>query len=352
MNDEIRSGRLTTVEIATNRDQSGWDATAARLEGGSFYHRFAWKFVNEQAFGHSSIYLIARRDGGIAGILPLTLVSTRLFGTILCSVPFVNYGGPCAETADVADSLIEQAKWCVRDSRADRLELRCTREFPVGVQPSVRKVSMVVPLEPDPDRLWSTFTPKHRNNVRRSQKGGLVVESGRLELLDDFYFVMERAWRDLGTPLYERGYFERILVAFPEETRIFVCRHEGRPVAAALNGYCSGTVEGLWNGSVGEARNLYANYALYWEMIRDACVGGYSRYHLGRSTVDSGAEEFKSRWHSERRQLYWYSWSADGHAAERIEVDSPKYRLAIRTWKRLPLPVTRYFGPRFARGIP
>jgi FemAB-related protein (PEP-CTERM system-associated) len=295
---------------------------------------------------------MARKGDEVAGILPLTLVASRLFGRILCSLPFVNFGGPCAESADVASQLVAHAREYARRNSIDRVELRCTRPVNAGVEPSTGKVSMTVRLVPDPERLWMQFTSKHRNNVRRAQKNNLSVEAGRFDLLDDFYSVMERSWRELGTPLYSRCYFEQVLSAFPAEIRIFVCRYRGRPVAAALNAYADGVVEGLWNGSIGESRNLYPNYALYWEMIRDACIGGFARFHLGRSTAASGAEEFKSRWNAERRQLYWYAWSPDGGAADRIAADNPRYRLAITAWRRLPLVVTRLVGPRLARCIP
>lgn len=295
---------------------------------------------------------MARRGGAVAGILPLTLVSSRLFGRILCSLPFVNFGGPCAESTDVAAQLVAYAMEYARKNSIDRVELRCTRAVDAGVEPATSKVSMTVHLAPDPEQLWMRFTSKHRNNVRRAQRNRLSVESGRFELLDDFYSVMERSWRELGTPLYSLRYFEQVLAAFPAEIRIFICRHRGKPVAAALNAYADGIVEGLWNGSVGESRGLYPNYALYWEMIRDACIGGFARYHLGRSTAASGAEDFKSRWNAERRQLYWYAWSPRGRAAARIAPDNPRYRLAIHAWRRLPLAVTRMVGPGLARCIP
>jgi FemAB-related protein (PEP-CTERM system-associated) len=346
------SGRSEVVEIATSADASDWDAALAGLSNSSFYHRYAWRQVNEDGLGHPSTYLIARRGTQVAGILPLTLVSSRLFGRILCSLPFVNFGGPCADSASVSRLLVERAKAHARAEAADCLELRCTNENDIGVEPTLRKVSMVIPLEADPDRLWSRFTPKHRKNVRRAQKNDLAVVSGRHELLPDFYSVMERAWRDLGTPFYGREYFERILAAFPEETRIFLCSHRHKPVAAALVGYFDRTVEGLWNGSVAEARTLSANYVLYWEMIRDACERGFVRFHLGRSTSASGAEEFKSRWCAEKRQLYWYAWSPCGRPILQVNVENPRYRLGIQTWKRLPLPVTRIVGPCLARWIP
>jgi predicted N-acyltransferase len=149
-----------------------------------------------------------------------------------------------------------------------------------------------------------------------------------------------------------RSYFEKILKTFPEQTRIFVCSRRGEPVAVALNGHFGDTVEGMWAGGTSQSRMLQANYVLYWEMIQEACRRGFQKFHLGRSTADSGAEDFKRKWNAEAHQLYWYSHRPDGSPPAEINVDNPKYRLAISAWQRAPLWFTRIVGPGIARGIP
>jgi predicted N-acyltransferase len=178
------------------------------------------------------------------------------------------------------------------------------------------------------------------------------VESGGIELLDTFYSLMEESWRDLGTPLYRKSYFRRVLETFPKETIIFVAYHEGSPVATGLNGGSRDTFEGMWAAGSGAHRDLQANYVLYWEMIQHACRAGYSRYHLGRSTAGSGSESFKSRWMAEPKQLYWSYHLAGAEELPNLNPENPKYDLAIRIWRRLPMAITRVVGPRIARSIP
>jgi hypothetical protein len=131
-----------------------------------------------------------------------------------------------------------------------------------------------------------------------------------------------------------------------------VCRLNGEPVAVAFNGYFAGTVEGMWAGTTQAGHDLHANYVLYWEMIKDACERGYRRYHLGRSTAGSGAEQFKKKWNAEVRQLYWYYYRPDGSEATPVNVNHPVYRVGITAWRKLPLWVTRAVGPSLARVIP
>ena len=171
-------------------------------------------------------------------------------------------------------------------------------------------------------------------------------------MLSAFYGVLQRSWRDLGTPIYSPDYFKAILDAFPTQTRIFVCDHGGEPVAVAFNGYFGGKVEGMWAGTTPAGHDLHANYVLYWEMIKEACERGCKRFHLGRSTAGSGAELFKKKWNAETSQLYWYYYRPAGDFKPVLNVNHPSFQLGIAAWRRMPLWATRMVGPRLARVIP
>ena len=344
-----------TVTSAGDNLQSRWDAFVASRAEGPFYHLFDWKRLNMEAFGHRGEYLVAQRDGAIEGVLPLVFVTSPVFGRILCSVPFMNYGGPVAATPEAAATLTAHAIELSDGLYADYLELRCARPLSTDMQVSLRKVSMTIELDRDPKKLWQGFSTHHRKNLRRALKNGLDVSVGGIELLDPFYRVLELSWRTLGTPLYAKHYFRRVLEVFPQNTHVYICRHRGAPAAVALVGHFNGNVEGLWAGCDPALRRLQPNYVLYWEMIQHACNAGYGRFHLGRSTTKSGAEEFKAKWNAQAHQLYWYFHRpkiGEGGRLPRLNVDNPKYRIAIAAWQHLPLWATRVLGPSLARGIP
>src|SRR5688572_18467062 len=329
-----------------------WERFVALQPGGSFYHKLGLQNVVAGKLRHEPINLVAMDGDEVVGVLPLTFVSSHLFGRILCSVPFMNYGGPCTNSNTVCGQLVDAAIKRTRELQADYLELRCAAPLECDLAVSLRKVSLTIRLDPDPEALWGGFTSKHRKNVRRAAKNGLEVRSGGLELLPEFYAVLARSWRDLGTPLYRYDFFEALLKAFPGEMRIYACFHEGRAVSVALVGFHGQTIEGMWQGAEPLARKLDANYVLYWEMIRDGCQRGFRDFHLGRSTADSGSEWFKSRWNAESRQLYWYYYRPDGGALPALHVDNPRYRFAIRAWRHTPLWITSRVGPPLARCIP
>ncbi len=61
----------------------------------------------------------------------------------------------------------------------------------------------------------------------------------------------------------------------------------------------------MWLGIRGDYRKRLVGYVLYWELIKHACEQGHRRFHLGRSSKDSGSEQFKKKWNAESLQLYW-----------------------------------------------
>lgn len=329
-----------------------WDRYIMEHSQGNFYQLYAWKEINEKNFSHSCHFQALKRHDEICGILPLVYVQSRLFGKILSSMPFVNFGGLCANTPQDTQLLLDAASSLTRDCNADYLELRATEHYSDEILTSTHKISMTLDLADDPDIIWNGFKSKHRTNIRRVYKDGIYVKQGRHELLDDFYLLLSKSWKRLGTPIYRKSYFEDILNSFPDDTRIFIAYRNDMPIASAFNGYCKNMVEGMWAGALPEYRSMQANYVLYWEMIKDACERGYRHFHLGRSTSDTGAEAFKKKWNAYSKQLYWQYILNNQSEVPELNVNNPKFQIAIKIWRQLPLKATTSIGPFIARCIP
>jgi FemAB-related protein (PEP-CTERM system-associated) len=343
-----------SVEVIRCEDnvKDAWDTFLNEREGATFYHLYGWKEITESCFGHQCHYLAAVCSGEIVGVLPLVTVKSLLFGSILCSLPFVNFGGICAIPGEAESLLLNEAKEIVKRDKIAYLELRAARMTSESLPTSEHKVSMTLSLDTDPEHIWNNFKTKQRTEIRRAFKNDLRVISGGTELLDTFFSILAIGWQSLGTPLYRKSYFKTILDTFPDKTRIFVVYHQNMPVAAAFNGYHNGTVEGMWLGIVPHFRNLQPNNVLYWEMIKHACEHKMKQFHFGRSSVGSGGEFFKKKWQATPKQLYWQYYLGTAKSIPQLNVDNPKYGLAIKAWKKLPLELTKIIGPYIAAGIP
>jgi len=329
-----------------------WDEFVSTHGQGSFYHRYAWREINAACFGHASSYLAAVEGTTIVGVLPIVRIKSRFFGKIACSLPFVNFGGICADADAVEAALLREASTVADEWAVDYLEIRSRRSLSGGLPQSDHKVSLSIDLDADSDKLWAAFKTGHRQEIRRAYKNGFEVRIGGAELLDDFYTVLSESWRDLGTPLYPKRYFAAIVRAFPDHVRLAVAYVGTEPAAAAFDGFSNGTIEGMWLGARARYRARGVNYVLYWELVKDACQRGFRRFHLGRSSVDSGSETFKKKWNAVANQLYWGYLLRTRQEIPQLNVTNPKYQLAIRAWQKLPIPITRFVGPLVARSIP
>ncbi len=342
---------MTIVECDASH-AAAWDAYVASCPTASLYHLWAWHGLNALEFGHRTHAFAAFDGPRIVGVFPVTQLRTWLFGRLGCSMPFVNYGGPAADTPEIDAALLaEGERMAIRD-RLKYLEVRSLRLLAGGHPSSSHKVSLTVDVPADPDVMWKGFHTSHRQAIRKATKVGFESRQGGRELLRDFYAVLEESWRDLGTPFYDRRYFERLFDALGDRLSITVVYLGDEVAAAEMHGVFGGTAEGLWLGMRDKFRRHYVGYVLYWEILRLASLKGVRLFHLGRSTADSGAEAFKKKWNAYPKPLHWYYCGLQGRPMPALNVNNPKYRRAIELWRRLPLNVTREIGPLIARGIP
>lgn len=64
----------------TERLYSDWNDYVQRNNSASFAHQIEWKTILEKSFKHKPIYLLAKAQYQIVGILPLFYYSILLFG--------------------------------------------------------------------------------------------------------------------------------------------------------------------------------------------------------------------------------------------------------------------------------
>jgi len=340
------------IEIRTDVEPAEWDAYVDRASEASVYHRSAWAPVMREVFGHEVRCLAATQGARVVGVLPLVFFRSPLFGRFAVSMPFLNYGGVVADDEASRGRLLEAAVGEARARRARYVELRHVRRHYPGLAVRSHKVAMTLALGPSVEEQWSALDRKLRNQVRKAEKSGLTAVSGGVDLLDGFHDVLARNMRDLGTPVHGRRFFAAVLDAFPNETRVFAIRHEGRAVAASLVIWHREGIEVPWASSLRAYNPLCANVLLYWHMLRFAIDRGLMVFDFGRSTPGEGTYQFKKQWGAVATPLHWEYWADEGVALPDRSPTNARFSAAIALWRRLPLAVTRAIGPRIVREIP
>ena len=90
---------------------------------------------------------------------------------------------------------------------------------------------------------------------------------------------------------------------------------------------------------------------MYWEVMRRAAERGLRVFNFGRSKVGTGAFDFKRNWGFEPTPLVYQFWLSPGQDIPDLNPLSPKFRMFVALWKRLPPRVAIALGPRIVRGL-
>lgn len=342
------SSSVLTVVDATSGDATAWNAFVEAHPDGSTFHRWEWRDVYRDVYGHETPYLIARDHSGIRGILPLVRVRSLLFGHYLVSLPYVSYGGPVGDSA--AQRALADAAARIADG-AKLLELRSRTTLDTELRCVQRKITVVLDVVPgDYEATFKRFDSKLRSQVRRAEREGLTVRFGR-ERLGDFHRVFQEHMRDLGSPAHGAQFFERLADALGERVWIGVAYLGEIPVAGGFAIENGREVEISWASALRRYQKIAPNMALYGAFIRRACEKGFEAFNFGRCTEGSGTHKFKRQWGARDEPLPWYQRQEEGADAA-PNPEQAKYDFAIQVWRQLPVRVTSVLSRVIIAGIP
>jgi FemAB-related protein (PEP-CTERM system-associated) len=331
-----------------------WDQFVAGHAEAPVYLRSAWSLLIRDVFRHSAFFIEARdARGQLAGVLPIVR-QRGLLGDFATSLPFFNYGGPLANSNDIALQLMDAAREHVRKLGCSYLELRDMRERGGSWQTRTDKVTMILELPQTAGALAKQLGSKLRSQIKRAEREQANVRSGGLELLDDFYAVFAENMRDLGTPVYPKRFFRAILERFPHHARIVSIECRGVAAAAGFLVIDAQRAEIPWASCRAGFKPLGMNMKLYWEVLTHAIGAGCNSFDFGRSTADSGTFRFKQQWGAQPVQLYWHRWERNPSKTDVAEAGSHGRLMsyAVATWQRLPLPLANALGPLVSPGLP
>jgi FemAB-related protein (PEP-CTERM system-associated) len=345
--------RISAAPLRLRRDitEAQWDRFVTDHPRGTVEHLWAWRDIFTSVFRHDPLYLGVEREGKLVGVLPLSRHKSLIFGRSILSLPYANYAGIVTSDDEAARLLAREAEVIGREFGASHVELRNVDRHVPELPCRSHKVGSRLALPPTAEALWNGLDKKLRNQVRKARKEGLTVECGDGGLVRDFYRVFARNMRDLGTPVFPRALFEQALRRLPVDGRVYVVRYRSEPVAAGIFLGWRRTVLVPWASSLKEHRNLCGNVLLYWTMLEAAVAGSYSTFDFGRSTPGGGTHQFKQQWDAVDVPLHWeYPLLTDGRLPEQ-GVSSPRLRVFISAWQRLPLQLANAIGPEITRQL-
>lgn len=340
--------RYAVIELQVE-GKSEWDAFIENTEGGTFYHRYAWKTLIENQLDHSAHYLLCQSENQIKAILPLVHVKSLLFGNALISLPFLVYGGPVAEDKEAEYLLLEEAKRLGEKLGVDYVEIRSQR--PLAGNWHVRKshVTFRKAIASDPEQNLAEIPRKQRAMIRKGIKEGLQAEIdtdvGRL------YSSLLVCKRNLGTPFFGEPWLRAIKEEFGNDAEILTVTRNKDVVCSVMSFKFRNQILPYYGGGGDVARQLKGNDFMYWSVMEKACREGFEVFDYGRSLKDSGAYRFKKHWGFEPEPLFNQYHLVGVDVSPNLTVANRKYELAIKAWQKLPLWAAELLGPPLAKRL-
>lgn len=330
------------------------DAWLMQRDDSSPFHRPHWVLAAAEGTGQEALYLLAENNAGdLLGLLPLHIVHSPIFGRALVSSGFSVSGGILSDSPKASARLADMAWQLAQRHSCPTAELRG------GVLPSgdwqVKEgahANFARSLAEDDEAELLAIPRKQRAEVRKGLKNELEVHIGREQRdIDWHYDIYAESVRNLGTPVFPKSLIEGVFRAFGEDADILTVCKDGAPVASVLSLYHKGAVMPYWGGGIWQARALRANDIMYYELMNHARRRGCTHFDFGRSKTGSGAYAFKKNWGFEPDPLSYAIRTADNSEARDIDPNSPKYKLQISLWQKLPINIANKLGPWIAKGI-
>jgi FemAB-related protein (PEP-CTERM system-associated) len=326
---------------------------AARPDSTPF-HRPTWIKAVARGNGQSAHMLVARDgSGAIAGLLPLNLIHSPLFGRALVSSGFAVDGGILADDEAVSDALAAEAvrlaeRWC-----CPTLELRGGASPGAGwITKADTYLGFARPIAADDEAELEACPRKHRAEVRKGLANDLDIRFGTGQSLrDPFYALYCRTVHNLGTPVFPRAMFEQVLDAFGDAAEIVLVSKDGEPLTAVATLYHGGKVMPYWAGADRNARFARSNEIAYFALMRRGRERGCHSFDFGRSKAGTGTANYKRNWGFEAVPLAYHIHAAPGHEPRDINPLSPQYARKVALWKALPRGLVDRIGPWIARGL-
>src|SRR3989344_6836235 len=329
-----------------------WNEIAESNES-SVYHLGQWGELLNMVHGHKLVYLEEEK-----GIFPLAFVKSLIFGNRLISLPFADYGGPCAADEETIGKLILRAEAAAEKLKVDFLEVRTPAEESFGSLENrgfARRedyCTFIVDLRVGKEILWQGIGVKNRNMVRLAERDGLKISfCSKPSDLEIFYELYLKTMKRIGSPPHPYSFFQAIWKLFyPQRVLIPLISAGERPVASGMFFLHQKTIHHAYSCSLpGKPLTGGANNFLLWRIMEWALESGFYSLDLGRTRPEAGNFLFKKRWGGKLVSMPYFYKFYKRQLAQRQEI---QYQKLSEFWANyLPKFIADRIGPWLIKQI-
>ena len=210
-------------------------------------------------------------------------------GSLFDFITPYGYGGWLIEGEQPRNLLEEYDRWCKKHgivSEFVRFHPVLKNHIPTQQDYEVIELGETVTMDlSSPEVIWSNLTSKNRNMVRKAEKNGIRIYSGRCpELYETFRGIYNSTMdKDQATQYYyfAPAFYDSILNDLPRNAQVFYAVMGEQVIAASIMLGSNGMMNYHLSGSVQEYANLAPTNLLLYEAAMWGYENGYKTLYLG-----------------------------------------------------------------------
>lgn len=317
-----------------------WNRFVQLHPAGTIFHRSEWARVLIEVYGYEPRYHIRENDRAeIVAAWPAMLVTSRLTGRRLVTLPFSDHCGPLVEDDIEARSLFQALRNDAAEVSARRIEVR---GWPLDVPLTGRLIPMtgyvrhVIDLERSRGGLETTIHLNTRRSVRRAEKQELTVRLAEKPTDIDIFFRLNLLLRRRHGMLPQpKRFFESIYrhLIEPGNGYILFAERHGLALAAVLCLRHNDVTLDKYAVNDSSYREYRGPQFVMWKSLQMEAERGIRWYDMGRSDASAtGLHWFKEQWGADGRAAPYYYYPRPG-GQNTADPRGPKKRL-LHTFAR------------------
>lgn len=294
------------LSVFTLEQAEQWDRAVRSFAGHDVYYLSG--YVKAFALhGDGEPLLFYYEDGALRGVNAVMrrdiardsrFADTLREGELFDFATPYGYGGWLLEGGGAAPLWAAYEDWCAKH----RVVSEFVRFHPVlGNHAFASGAYEVVPLGEtvamdlsSPETIWEGLTSKNRNSIRKAQKNGVRVYSGRSSGLYEAFRGVYNATMDKDHAgayyFFPPAFYESLLHDLPHNAQVFYAKAaDGAIASAAVMLAANGRMSYHLSGSAREYLHLAPGNLLLYEAALWGCANGCKTLHLGGG-VGSGED--------------------------------------------------------------
>ncbi len=230
------------------------------------------------------------------------------------STPY-GYGGWLIEGKNSQKLFETYEKWCMDNnivSEFVRFHPVIKNHISASAYETIELGKTVTVDTASPEVIWNNITSKNRNMIRKAQKSGIKIYSGRHP---EIYTVFREIYngtmdKDEADSYYyfAEEFYESVLNDLPRNAQVFYAVLDEKIIAASIMLFANGRMNYHLSGSVREYSNLAPTNLLLYEAALWGSANGYKSLYLGGG-VGSGEDSLfkfkKSFYRGDDLNSFW-----------------------------------------------